>query len=112
MKLPNLHLAQIRREKIVDYLLSPTHRDGRSKHDFFVRFEFRPETWEQLADALRQHASDYDVTLQEQTPFGVRYIIEGTLQCPDGRRPLIRVVWFIDSQDNVPYLVTAYPLSR
>jgi len=109
MKLPNLQLAQVGREKIVDYLLSPTHRDGRSKHDFFVRFGFRSEAWEQLADALLQHASAYDITLQEQTSFGIRYVIEGALRCPDGRHPLIRSVWFVDSEDKVPRLVTAYP---
>ena len=112
MKLPNLPLAQVHREKIVGYLLSPTHRDGRHKHDFFIRFGFRPEAWEQLADALIQHASDYEVSSQQQTPFGVRYVIEGALRCPDGRRPLVRVVWFIDSEEEVPRLVTAYPLER
>jgi hypothetical protein len=112
MKLPHLELAQVRRKKIVDSLLSPTHRDGRSKHDFFVRFGFRPEEWEQLRDALMQHASDNDVTSQEQTILGVRYLIDGALRCPDGRHPLVRVVWFADFEDNVPRLVTAYPLER
>lgn len=112
MKLPHLQLVQVRKEKIVDYLLSPTHRDGRSKHDFFVRFGFRPEEWGQLADALIQHASDNDITSQQHTRFGVRYVVEGALRCPDGRRPLVRVVWFIDFEDNVPRLVTAYPLER
>lgn len=112
MKLPHLQLAQVHKEKIVDYLLSPIHRDGRHKHNFFVRFGFRPEEWEQLADALIQHATDNDVTSQQQTTFGVRYVIEGTLYCPDGRNPLVRVIWFIDFEDDVPRLVTAYPLKR
>ena len=112
MKLPNVHLAQIRREKIVNYLLSSTHRDGKSKHDFFVRFGFRPETWEQFADALKQHASEHDVTEQQQTRFGSYYVIEGGIRCPDGRSPLIRVVWFIERGDGVPQLVTAYPIRR
>jgi hypothetical protein len=109
MKLPNLHLAQISKDKIVGYLLSPTHRRGKSKHDFFVRFGFKPEAWEQLAEALTQHASDNEVTTQRQTVFGVSYVIDGALPCPDGRQPLVRVVWFIDLGSDVPRLVTAYP---
>lgn len=110
MKLPHSQFAQVSREKTVGYLLSSTHQYGSGKHDFFVRFSFRPEAWEQLADALIQHASDNPVTSQEQTTFGIRYVIEGPLRCPDGRYPLVRVVWFIDFEDNVPRMVTAYPL--
>jgi len=109
MKLPNVELAQVRREKIVDYLLSQAHPDGRGKCLFFTRFGFRPETWELFADALIQHALDHDVTSQEQTIWGVRYIIEGSLRCPDGRSPFVRAVWFIGFADVAPYLVTAYP---
>jgi|ERR1043166_9015846 len=112
MELPNLSLAQVSREKIVDYLLSPTHKDGRHKHNFFIRFGFKTEAREELARSLRQHATDYEVTLQQQTLFGIRYVVEGKLHCPDGRRPLVRVVWFADSEDGVPRLVTAYPLEH
>lgn len=112
MKLPNEHLAQVSREKIVNYLLSPTHRDGKGKHGFFMRFGFTEASWEQLANALRQHATDHNIISQDQTAFGGRYVIEGRLRCPDGRRPVIRTVWFIDSGSDTPRLVTAYPLER
>lgn len=110
MKLSNLGLAQIPKEKILGYLLSPTHKDGKSKHDFFVRFGFKPKDWKELADALMQHAWNNDFASQQRTTFGTRYVIEGTLSCPDGRHPLVRAVWFIDFDDDVPRLVTAYPL--
>ena len=45
-----------------------------------------------------------------ETEFGTRYTIEGMLRTPDGRRPLVRVVWFVDKGDNRPRLVTAYPV--
>jgi len=35
MKVPNAHLAQVNREKIVNYLLNPAHRYGISKARFF-----------------------------------------------------------------------------
>ena len=40
MKLPNLEKAIVPREKIVDYLLSFVHKDGRAKAEFFMRFGF------------------------------------------------------------------------
>jgi hypothetical protein len=85
MKLPNLHLAEVPRRKMVDYLLSTTHRRGRDKPDFFVRFGFSSNSWEQLADALKLHAAEHDFISQEPTPLGTRYVVEGTLNCPDGR---------------------------
>jgi hypothetical protein len=36
--------------------------------------------------------------------------IEGALQSPDERNPEIRSVWIIENDDDVPKLVTAYPL--
>lgn len=110
MKLPNSDLAYISNTKIDEYLLSPIHPDGKSKHDFFIRFGFHPHQGEKLVDALKQHALEHDVVRQEQTLFGIRYIIEGFLRCPDGRKPKVRVIWFINLEDDLPRLVTAYPM--
>ena len=110
MKLPNHEKAIIAREKIVDYLLSFVHKDGRSKAEFFTRFGFTAEHWEVLADALKLHATEHEVIKTETSPFGMRYIIEGELSAPDGRQPSVRVVWFIENESNVPQLATAYPL--
>lgn len=56
MKLPNVENALVPKPKITDYLLSFTHRDGRSKAQFFIRFGFSAENWETLANALLHHA--------------------------------------------------------
>lgn len=110
MKLPNHQQAVIPREKIVDYLLSPTHRDGRSKAEFFTRFGFSREDWETLAAALFDHAAAYEVAKIESSPFGSRYVIEGAITSPDGRNPGVRVVWFVETDMEIPRLATAYPL--
>ena len=99
------------RAKFVDYLLSLTHRDGRGKALFFIGHGFSPETWETLAEALRQHAKDNDVAMIETTPFGTRYVVEGALIAADGRKPNVRSVWFIEQGESIPRFVTAYPLS-
>ena len=112
MKLPNHQTAVVPKAKITDYLLSVEHRDGRGKALFFTRFGFSMGDWQVLAAALLEHAAGHEVVRAEQTSFGVRYIIEGSIQAPDGRTPLIRTVWFLETGDEVPRFVTAYPLAR
>jgi len=112
MKLPNCEYAVVPRAKVVDYLLSDTHRDGQHKTVFFKRFGFTVTEWERLAQALWEHAVEHDVTRAEPSPHGQRYIIEGIIRSPDARNPLVRVVWFIELDEDIPRFVTAYPLRR
>ncbi len=48
----------------------------------------------------------------EKPPFGIRITIVGPLISPDGRNPIIKTGWFIDSNDknNIPRFITAVPL--
>lgn len=62
--------------------------------------------------ALRHHARTHEVTKVEQTPSGTRYVLEGILHTPKQRQPLLRVVWFIPKEGDIPHLVTAYPLEE
>jgi hypothetical protein len=110
MKLPNAHLALVEREKIADYLLNPAHRYGASKARFFVVFGFRPENWEALAAALREHGQRHEVKRVKETGFGPRYEVEGDLIAPEGQRPRVRTVWQMDAGEVAPRLITAYPL--
>jgi hypothetical protein len=110
MKLPNAAKAVVEREKVADYLLNPVHRFGASKARFFTHFGFRPEAWDQLAQALRKHGQTHDVTKTRETGFGPRYEVEGGLDCPNGRRPRVRTVWQMDEGAVAPRLITPYPL--
>jgi hypothetical protein len=110
MKLPNSSCLIIEREKIVDYLLNPTHRYGASKARFFTRFGFRIEQWEQLLEALREHGCAHEISMTYETGFGPRYVVEGEMRTPDSRRPHIRTVWQMDKGAVAPRLISAYPL--
>ena len=92
MRLPNGQNAEIPQAKLTEYLLSPTHRDGRHKAEFFTRFGFSIAAWQDLAATLLQHALDHEVTKEEDAPFGKRYVIEDIIQAPDGRTPMLRAV--------------------
>lgn len=98
--------------KVVDYLPALSHPEDRSKAVFFRQFVFSPERWERLAEALLQHAAANDVKRVEGSPFGTRYVVEGRMQTPDGRRPYVRSVWFIDAEGRAPRFVTAYPIKK
>lgn len=108
--LPHIGEAVIPEKKIVDYLLSLTHESGRDKAVFFSHFGFVPEAWERLAHALRQHAAQHQVARIEASLFGERYVIEGEIDTPSGRKPKVRAVWFLKTNERIPHFVTAYPL--
>ena len=111
MKLPNDQKAVIAKSKIVDYLLNLSSENGKAKAAFFLAFGFTIDQWEVMAQALKQHASKYEVaSLEARPPFGIHYVIEGVLVTPDGRNPAVRVVWIIDEGDDQPRLISAYPL--
>jgi hypothetical protein len=109
MKLPQFQQAEIAEAKLRLYLLNPDHREGKDKAAFFMRFGFNPEHWQVLETALRDHAAEHDVNEVKTMPTGLHYIVEGELKCPDGRTPLVCVVWRIDEGAEVPRLITAYP---
>ncbi len=110
MKLPNMERAVVPMEKLTAYLLSETHPDGAPKAAFYRRFGYGLSNWQDLAQALLNHAAEHDTVREEVTPFGVRYVIEGPLSAADDRRPNLRWIWFLDTGTDIPRLVTAYPL--
>lgn len=109
MKLPNAHLAIVEREKITAYLLNAAHPDNGGKAPFFYALGFTAAQWELLVAALRQSAVTSAVAQEMETRHGKKYIIEGAINTPSGKTPVVRAVWIIESGETVPRLVTAYP---
>ena len=112
MKLPNGEAAEVAEEKIAGYLLSSTHRAGKSKAAFFGKHGFTAENWRALAAALRKHATENEASPTGQTAYGTRYVIDGLLAAPDGAVLNVRSVWFINHGTTVPRFATAHPLKR
>ncbi|MQA92758.1 MAG: hypothetical protein GEU90_21475 [Gemmatimonas sp.] len=112
MRLPNAERGVVSDQKVVAYLLSEAHPDGRGKARFFSGYGFTAREWHELAEALRRHAAENPLVETVETAFGVRYVVEGILHAPDGRTPEVRAVWFIDWAADAPRLVTAYPVKR
>lgn len=112
MKLPNAQSATVPERKITLYLLNPGHPAGGSKASFFLRFGFTVEEWQQLAEALLQHARENDAEATEQTRHGTRYVVDGPLAAPDGTLLNVRSAWFMDVAGREPRFVTAHPLPK
>jgi hypothetical protein len=105
-RLPHLDRAAVPEAKIVNYLLSARHPGGRAKARFLESFGFRAQSWHLLRDTVIAHATANDITASHRTHFGT---IDGPLPTPNGRAPMVRVVCFVESQENVPRLVTLVP---
>ena len=112
MKLPNVRQAQIERGKITNYLLTAVNPRGRAKADYFLRFGFSVDRWEEFSVALKIHAASHEVARVVETAYGSRYHVDGTIETPDGRNPVIRTVWQVDAGSVHPRFITAYPRRR
>jgi hypothetical protein len=108
MILPSAANARVDPAKIQLYLLSSSHPIGRAKARFFRRLGFAAARWEQLRDALLEHARRGDATPAPAGRFGQKYLIRGMLQGPLDRAR-VASVWIIRVGTSEPVFVTAYP---
>ena len=104
-------MGRVDEGKVVGYLLSSHHPDGRSEAAFFGSFGFSTARWELLAEALRDQGTNGEVISLATSDHGTRYSVDGVLETPDGRSPRLRTVWLIDERGE-PRLITAHPLRR
>ena len=112
MHLPNAKHATIPSLKLTGYLLSVAHPRGRGKALVFFCFGFSSDAPHLLEHALLAHVRVNEITRILETPHGTKYEVEGPLMAPDGRTPVVRSVWIIDSDGVAPRFVTALPGSR
>lgn len=110
MELPNRSRAYVSRNKITDYLLSETHVVGKSKAKFFQSFGFDETNAGRFERGLIAIAQKESVVETAETRYGAKYVIDGKLETPNGDMIRLRTIWLIETGDDVPRLVTAYPL--
>lgn len=109
MILPNAEEARVDRQNVVEYLLNVDHSDAWGKAQVFRKCGFRPSKWEEFARVLRDHASQNHVTDTNSSPFGTKYVVEGSILTPTGDELPLRTVWIIEPDAVRPRLITAYP---
>lgn len=109
MLIPNLERALIDPRKLTEYLLAPDHPEGGPKAAFFIALGFSAARPEDLGDALRAHAAN-DVAAFPETPFGIKYVVEAPFTGRNGRHRMLRSIWLVQTGEDFPRFVTAYPL--
>ncbi len=110
MELPNLENAYIPSPKLCAYLLSKTHSVGRWKARFFRAIGFDETNVDVLEQRLITIAHSEDVKDVVLSAHGTKYVIEGSLPTPAGSLVQVRTVWIIDTGQDRPRFVTAYPI--
>jgi hypothetical protein len=108
-RLPHLDRAVVPEAKIVNLSVERQPLQRSRESTLPQGFGFRAQDWLVLREAIIAHARSNDITASRRTHFGTRYEIDGPLLTPEGRTPIVRVVWFVEPQENVPRLVTLVP---
>src|SRR4051794_40727233 len=86
-----LALCTVLEAKITNYLLDEEHPIGRHKARFFVQFGFSIERWQEMASALTKHPSRNPIE-EINSPYGKKYVVQCSMETPDGRNPCIVTV--------------------
>ena len=110
--LPNRENAVVPFEKLPEYVLSETTRDGKAKARFFRHFGYEQANAHLLLADLLSLARTYPVIEIGTTRHGVKYLIDGAIRTPIGRPIRLRTVWIMEPNRLTPRFVTAYPLEE
>ncbi len=101
--------AEVTQRKVLDYLLAADHPVGGDKAAFFTAIGYTRDDWRRLRDDLLRLARNGKVAAEEQTPFGMKYVVDGEIEAPARRSVGLRTIWISDVAGEPPRLVTAYP---
>jgi hypothetical protein len=108
--LPLAHLAQLDIGKLRDYALSETHIYGRHKARVFrsaLGVSAADSEW--LGQEILLAIQTAEARELPATPFGRRYRVDLEVSRQD-RRAVVRTVWMIESNSQVPRLLTCWIL--
>jgi hypothetical protein len=111
IQLPNRLQAYVPSHKLHAYLLSETHAVGKAKATFFRALGFNEANAHLLEHELLSLAHSAPVQEVIPSPHGVKYVLEGVVETPSGTAPRIRTIWILETGEENPRLVTAYPAS-
>ena len=109
--LPNCKDAIIPNTKLTDYLLSDSHPTGKTKARFLFSLGFSLNSIDLLKTQLREIACDNEITDIIATPFGTKYVVDGTLRHTGSLQASVRTIWIIEVDQTIPRFITAYPLN-
>jgi hypothetical protein len=107
--LPGVEQAVLEPAKVRDYLLSVSHPVGRFKAAVFFSLGYTSDDWTRLRDDLLVLAQQGEARPGQQSEYGRKYEVSGTLQGPNGRARSITTVWLVRTGQSHPKFITAFP---
>lgn len=110
MKLVDQFEIEIADEKLLSYLLSPTHRIGNHKAEVFEKVGLNQNNWKELKKILLQIATDGEANFQKENRFGKVYRVEEKTTTPSGEIIILRTAWLVEHGSNTARFITAYPI--
>ena len=97
---PNRQYALVEHGKIVGYLLSSEHPVGRNKARLFARCGYDPGNAHELTADLKRIITEGQLVKVIESPWGLKYIVDGMLHCSRGTTLGIRTVWIIETESR------------
>jgi hypothetical protein len=105
MKLPAA--TTIARRKVSAYLLR--HREEDDKSGFLALAGYTLQNGDQLLSDLRTQLLPLDAELFDQTEYGPKYQMRGTLTGPNGRVLRVLTIWMKEDATGETKFVTLLP---
>lgn len=99
--------AIIAQAKLTQYLLKLLPQDDKSK--FLAQAGYTQENWQQLENDLREQILPLDAVFTEETRFGDRYKIRGTLTGVNGVILPVVTIWTIERATGQTKFITLFP---
>jgi len=76
---------------------------------FLAQANYTQDNWQQLEKDLREQILPLDATPTEQTRYGNKYEIRGTLTGPNGRSLPVVTIWMTEFPSQKTKFITLYP---
>ena len=107
--LPKAHQASIPREKLEHYALDPEHPLGRHKARVFrSALGIGQRDWEYLRDQILAAVPSAAVATVRVISWGTLYDVPILVEGLNGETHEVTTAWIIESEDDVPKLVSTY----
>ena len=97
----------IAKEKLTRYLLRWRPEDDKSA--FLEQAGYTLEMADRLMVDMREQLMPLEAELVEQTEYGLKYQIRGTLTGPNGRALRIVTIWMSEEATGQTKFITLYP---
>ena len=109
MKLSEQFEIEIPKEKIVGYVLSPSHKIGSLKAAYFKSYGFTLEKYAQFISAIEKLVSENEIKEKVNKKHGVTFLVDGKIKTPKKKLISIRTVWIVEHKSKTARLITVYP---